>query len=224
MSGRQLALLPGLQSVAGSPCKGCPLDDGTRQKVPPHVPAKTPLLGVVGLGSGLEEQTGGAAFVGRGGEFLRRELNAVGFSAGTIKAPRAEAINVVLANLTRCRPDDNNFEGVPWKRAARHCWEYLVSDLAGKYPLLLFGTEPTQAFLRNPALRVSSARGLWYHTPEGRLVMPTWHPAYVLREVRQHGEGSVVLQQFRSDLKRMADRVLRNQPLTPPPVAVTGDP
>jgi len=201
--------------LQGAQCSGCPLDDGKRQKVAPFVPAH-PALGIVGLGSGLDEQLVGSAFVGAGGRFLREELSRAGFAAGTVEVPRDRSINVTLANLTRCRPDDGEFDSPAWRAAAKHCRRYLVEDLKGSYPLLLFGTEPSRAFLGDAKVKVSSARGLWHRTPSGRLVFITWHPAYVLRDMGDHGAASVVARQFREDLQRVAERVVDGRAGTAP--------
>lgn len=200
-----------------TPCQGCPLDDERRQKVRPVIP-RGALVCAVGLGSGLAEQNVDAPFVGEGGRFLRRELSAVGLRAGTVDAPRSERINVGFANLTRCRPDGEDFDSAAWRKAADRCRKFLDVDLAGQYPLLLLGTKPTQRLLGDVKATATRMRGLWHQTLTGRAVFVTRHPASVMREIRRAGNDCALAQQFRSDLQRMANRLLKRE--TFPRIAV----
>jgi hypothetical protein len=55
---------------------------------------------------------------------------------------------------------------------------------------------------------------MWYRTPEGRFVFPTWHPAGIMRQVNETGQAKRLIQ-FRKDLKRFADKVLGREQLPP---------
>jgi uracil-DNA glycosylase len=198
--------------VNGDPCSACPLNDGKRQKVPPFIPTQ-PLLGVVGLGSGLDEQSVLTPFVGEGGRYLRRGLCEVGLPAGRAEAPRSPDIHVAYLNLTRCRPDKGDFESREWKQAAARCWRYLDIDVAGGYPLLLLGSGPLRAFTGNAKASILHQRGLWLTLPGGRQAFAARHPAAFFKV-----EGAVRKQlesQFLIDLRRMADRVLGRETFPP---------
>lgn len=209
---RQLAVLPGLPVGGRYPCDTCPMNRPDVQKVPPAVPEK-PILGVVGLGSGLEEQHVLSPFVGKGGAFLRSELNKVGLPAGTVDNPHDPAIRLTFANLTRCRPAHGNFRSPEFFEGADRCWAFLENDLAGSYPLLALGSEPLKRLLQDKSANVSRMRGMWYRAPNGRQVFSTWHPAGIAREIDEVGPNAKKVRQFRDDLKRMADRVLGREKL-----------
>lgn len=188
------------------PCDKCPLNSPDRPKVNPIL-VPDPILGVVGLAPGETENQKLAPFVGPAGELLRTEGTKVGLPFGTTKYPFDGEIKISIANLTRCRPDNDNFDSKEWKKASGWCWKYLTKDTEGDYPLLLLGSEPLQKFLADKSARVSKLRGLWQTMSSGRQVFSTWHPAYVLREMRRVGENSTALKQFRRDLEKVADRI-----------------
>lgn len=213
---RQPQLIPELRKGGLMPCDSCPLD-GFSQKVPPFVPVD-PILGVVGLGSGLNELVVLTPFVGQGGKDLRQDLREVGLPAGYVDDPKSDDIKIAFANLTRCRPQndegDFGYQSPEWRKAADHCWSYLVPDLKGNYPLLVFGTDPMVKFMEDKSMKVFRVRGLWHKMPDGREIFCTWHPVGIRRNIRDKKSfAQVRLKQYRSDLKKVADRVLGREKL-----------
>jgi DNA polymerase len=126
-------------------------------------------LVVVGEAPGADEDASGRPFVGRAGQVLTRMLAAIGLA-------REE---VFIANVLKCRPPGNRSPG-PDEVAA--CRPYLVEQLAALRPelILALGTHAVRALLATER-GISSLRGRFTRTPEGTLVMPTFHPAYLLR-------------------------------------------
>jgi len=189
-----------------NPCDKCPLNSPDRPKISPAL-VQDPILGVVGLAPGDTENQQKIVFVGPAGQLLRSEGQRAGLPIGTTQYPLALDIKISIANLTRCQPDNDNFEDPKWKKAMGYCWKFLEHDIAGDYPLLALGSQPLQKILGDKSARVSKMRGLWHTLPSGRQIFSTWHPSYVLREVRRVGEESTALRQFRRDLQRVVDRI-----------------
>ena len=201
-----------MKKPTANPCDKCPLDSPDRPKIAPAL-VQDPILGVVGLAPGDNENQQKVVFVGPAGQLLRSEGQRAGLPIGTVEYPLASDIKISIANLTRCQPDNDNFDDPKWKKAVNYCGKFLELDIAGDFPLLLLGTQPLQKILGDKAARVSRMRGLWYTLPNGRQVFSTWHPSYVLREVRRVGEDSTALKQFKRDLQRVADRIFGREKL-----------
>ena len=126
-------------------------------------------LMVVGEGPGQEEDNLGRPFVGRAGKLLDLILESGGFSRNT---------NTYIANIVKCRPPGNRAP-LPEERDA--CRPYLLEQiqLAAPRILLLLGATAMQG-LMNPKAKIGSSRGRWFEW-EGIQVMPTYHPAALLR-------------------------------------------
>ncbi len=123
----------------------------------------------IGEGPGENEDLRGEPFVGRAGELLTKMIGAMGLSRE----------RVYIANIVKCRPP-NNRAPMPDETAA--CTPYLEQQLALVRPraIVTLGLPATQYMLqsRDPMSRL---RGRW-HTWRGIDLMPTYHPAYVLRQ------------------------------------------
>lgn len=149
-------------------CRRCRLADGRTRTVPGEGSA-TPRLVVIGEAPGAEEDRTGRPFVGRAGELLTRMLAA-------IDLPREE---VWIGNAVKCRPPENR-EPRPDEVAA--CRPFLQAQLEALGPplLLTLGSHATRLLLRTER-GITSLRGRFHESPEGWRVMPTYHPAYLLR-------------------------------------------
>ena len=122
----------------------------------------------VGEGPGADEDIQGEPFVGRAGQLLTRMIEAMGFS-------RSE---VYIANVVKCRPPGNR-DPEPDEIAA--CEPFLKAQIAAIRPrvVVALGRFAVQTLLRD-ATPVSKQRGRWREY-EGVKLMPTFHPAYLLR-------------------------------------------
>ena len=149
-------------------CKRCQLA-ATRTNVvfgegDPH--AK---LMFIGEGPGADEDRLGRPFVGKAGQLLDKMIAAMQFK-------REE---VYIANVVKCRPPGNR---VPTPDEAARCIGYLerqIRFIAPEVIVLLGATAVT--FLLDRREGITKLRGSWldYH---GIPVMPTFHPAFLLRQ------------------------------------------
>ena len=122
----------------------------------------------VGEGPGAEEDQRGEPFVGRAGQKLDEMIKAIGLT-------RAQ---VYIANIVKCRPP-NNRDPEPDEVAT--CSPYLFRQIEAIAPkvIVTLGLPAARTLL---SLRggIGAARGNW-HSFRGIPVMPTFHPAYLLR-------------------------------------------
>ena len=153
-------------AVAG--CKACRLCE-TRTKTVPGEGSPTPELVFVGEGPGADEDAQGRPFVGRAGELLTAMITAMGFSRES----------VYICNVVKCRPPGNR---LPETDEVAACAGYLVRQLELLKPKVIcsLGNTPLRALTANDKLGITSMRGQvldWRGTP----LVPTFHPAYLLR-------------------------------------------
>jgi uracil-DNA glycosylase family 4 len=108
------------------------------------------------------------AFVGPSGQLLTKMISAMGL----------ERADVHIINIIKCRPP-NNRTPLPDEVAA--CFPYLKAQIAAMRPHLIvaLGAVATKALLGQKA-GVMKLRGTW-HSFAGIPLMPTYHPAYLLR-------------------------------------------
>ena len=138
-----------------------------------HNPAAR--LVFVGEAPGADEDAQGRPFVGRAGELLTKMINAMGL--------RRE--DVFIVNMLKCRPPENR---TPNPQEIQACWNFLIRQLQILRPevIVTLGNPATQGLLNTKA-GITTLRGQWQALPEiapglgGTPVMPTFHPAYVLR-------------------------------------------
>lgn len=122
----------------------------------------------VGEAPGYEEDQQGEPFVGEAGRLLDRILFAMGLSAD----------EVYICNLIKCRPPANRD---PYANEIEACEPYLKRQLALLKPTVIvaLGRVASQSLL-GVQTPVSRLRGHWHHYADIAL-MPTFHPAYLLR-------------------------------------------
>jgi DNA polymerase len=122
----------------------------------------------IGEGPGQEEDRAGEPFVGAAGQLLTRIIAA-------IKLRREE---VYIANVVKCRPPENR---VPEPDEIATCSPFLRRQIAAIRPLFIctLGGCAAQTLLGTTE-PISRLRGRLYDY-EGVRVLPTFHPAYLLR-------------------------------------------
>lgn len=123
----------------------------------------------IGEGPGADEDRLGRPFVGKAGQLLDKMIAAMQFK-------REE---VYIANVVKCRPPGNR---VPTPEEAAHCIGYLKRQIKFIRPkvIVLLGATAV-AFLMERTEGITRLRGNWLEY-EGIPVMPTFHPAYLLRQ------------------------------------------
>jgi DNA polymerase len=122
----------------------------------------------IGEGPGAEEDATGRPFVGRAGQLLDKIIAAIGLK-------REE---VYIANIVKCRPPGNR---TPERDEVEMCEQFLFRQLAFIKPrvIVALGSPAFQCLMRTRE-SISRARGEWRDLNGVRL-MPTFHPAFLLR-------------------------------------------
>ena len=122
----------------------------------------------VGEGPGRDEDLQGEPFVGQAGKLLTRIIEA-------IQLTREE---VYIANIVKCRPPENR-NPEPDEIAA--CEPFLIRQIKAIQPKLIcaLGTFAAQTLLQTTE-KISALRGR-FHSYQGIVLMPTYHPAFLLR-------------------------------------------
>ncbi|MBD3185057.1 uracil-DNA glycosylase [Candidatus Poribacteria bacterium] len=148
-------------------CQLCPLHK-TRTNVVFGDGSEEAKLVFVGEAPGTDEDKQGKPFVGKAGQKLTQIIEAMGLS-------RPE---VYIANVLKCRPPRNRN---PKPEEIETCEPYLIAQLRLIKPRIIcaLGTFAAQTLLRSDK-RISTLRGR-FHTYQGIRLMPTYHPAYLLR-------------------------------------------
>jgi DNA polymerase len=131
----------------------------------------------VGEAPGADEDAQGLPFVGRAGQLLDRMIGAMGLSPET---------DVYVCNILKCRPPGNR-RPEPEEMAA--CFPYLHEqlDLVRPRVIVALGNTAVAALLESK-LGITKLRGQW-KLYRGTLVMPTYHPSYLLRPSPQQQEA-----------------------------------
>tara|TARA_Y100001968_G_scaffold333383_1_gene395888 strand:+ start:19128 stop:19718 length:591 start_codon:yes stop_codon:yes gene_type:complete len=126
-------------------------------------------LMLIGEAPGSEEDLLGTPFVGRSGKLLDDLLKSSGIDS------RNQAY---ICNVVKCRPPKNRR---PTKEeVAIHIpWLNQQIKLIDPFIIILLGATAVEALLGSRGA-ISSLRGTWQNW-EGRLVMPVFHPSYLLR-------------------------------------------
>lgn len=122
----------------------------------------------VGEAPGRDEDRQGLPFVGEAGQILTRLITAMGLTRE----------QVYIANLLKCRPPNNRN---PNQEELNTCTPFLLQQLEIIKPELIvaLGTFAAQYLLKDKQA-ISSLRGR-FHDFNGIPLMPTFHPAYLLR-------------------------------------------
>jgi len=122
----------------------------------------------VGEAPGMQEDIQGLPFVGRAGKLLTKIIESIGLKRK----------DVYIANILKCRPPDNRN---PLPTEILTCEEYLSKQIEFINPRVIcaLGKFAAQTLLRSTET-ISRLRGKFYDY-RGAKLMPTFHPAYLLR-------------------------------------------
>jgi uracil-DNA glycosylase family 4 len=148
-------------------CTRCQLSKGRTNIVFGVGNPKADLV-IVGEAPGRDEDIQGEPFVGQAGKLLTDILGAIGLSRS----------DVYICNVIKCRPPENR---PPETEEIEKCSPFLQAQLAAISPKLIctLGKFATQTLLQTQA-PISRLRGN-FQDYQGIPVMPTFHPAYLLR-------------------------------------------
>ncbi len=148
-------------------CQKCPLSESRTSAVPGEGNRDADLM-FVGEGPGRDEDMQGRPFVGRAGQLLTK----------IIKAMDYEREDVYITNVVKCRPPNNR---VPNPREIEECKGYLLEqiDLINPRVIVTLGNVSAHFFIPTRS-GVTALRGN-FHPFNDILVMPTFHPSYLIR-------------------------------------------
>jgi uracil-DNA glycosylase family 4 len=148
-------------------CTRCKLCKG-RQNIVFGVGNPDAKIMFIGEGPGRDEDIQGEPFVGRAGQLLTKIIEAMGYKRS----------DVYIANIVKCRPPNNRN---PEPDEVATCKPFLIRQVETIRPrvIVCLGSVATQNLLEIDA-KITGMRGKfteWQGTP----VMPTYHPAFLLR-------------------------------------------
>ena len=165
-------------------CTRCPLHQQRTHVVHTEGNRKARLM-FVGEAPGADEDIQARPFVGRAGQLLTKIIEAIGMK-------REE---VLIGNVNRCRPPGNR---APMPDEASTCKPYLLREIAVAQPevIVVLGNTAMKNLL-DTREGITRLRGI-FQDYKGIKVMPTFHPAYLLRDPSKKRETW-------EDLKKVRD-------------------
>ncbi len=173
-----------------SECRKCGLCETRTNTVFADGSPKAKLL-FIGEAPGRDEDLKGLPFVGRAGQLLDKMISAIDL--------RRE--DVYICNVLKCRPPENR---TPAPGEVEQCLPYLEQQLALVQPSLIcaLGLSAAQALLKTKS-SMGSLRGRTFEY-RGIPLIPTYHPAALLRNPSLKREAWEDMQRVRDTLKARA--------------------
>ncbi len=169
-------------------CTRCLLCEGRAQIVFGDGNPEADLM-FIGEGPGAEEDRRGLPFVGRAGELLTQMIEK------GLGIPRS---SVYICNIVKCRPPQNR---TPLADEAATCRPFLDGQISAVRPRVIVALgKPASSLLLGRDVAITRVRGIW-HEYRGVPVMPTFHPAFLLRQYTPQNRRLVW-----DDLKAALDR------------------
>ncbi len=165
-------------------CTKCPLHSSRNNTVCGEGNPDADLL-FIGEGPGAEEDAQGRPFVGRSGKLLDKQIAAMGLTRD----------DIFIANIVKCRPPSNR---VPTPDEAIACTPYLEAQIDTIQPkvIITLGATAAKLLLNESTFPITRLRGI-LRSYRGIHVIPTFHPAYLLRQYTPKNRQAVW-----SDLKQ----------------------
>ncbi len=191
------AIAAGLAEIAAEVrvCTACELHRGRTRAVPGEGPVNAEIF-FIGEGPGRNEDETGRPFVGPAGQLLEELLGAIGLTRD----------DVFIGNVVKCRPPGNR-DPRPEEIAA--CAGYLDRQLALLQPKLVatLGRFSMEKFF--PGAKITRVHGKAERQGQ-RVVIPLFHPAYVLRNTAAMPDAIRDMQRLPRLLERL-DQVLADE-------------
>jgi DNA polymerase len=157
------------------PCRRCEHLTKTRKNVVFGAGNPRAKIMFVGEAPGADEDDQGEPFVGRAGQLLTKMIEAMGLKRK----------DVYIGNILKCRPDmpaNSSGNRKPTVKEMETCLPYLRVQIQIIQPkvMVALGATAVDGLLGNLDMPMKKIRGIWQEF-EGIPVMPTYHPAYLLR-------------------------------------------
>ncbi|MBN2331762.1 MAG: uracil-DNA glycosylase [Deltaproteobacteria bacterium] len=161
------ALMAHIEKELGD-CQRCPLA-ATRTTIVFGAGSPEASLMFVGEAPGRDEDREGIPFVGRAGQLLTRIIEAINLTRD----------QVYIANILKCRPPNNRN---PENQEILQCYPFLERQIAAIQPRIIcaLGTFAAQTLLQT-SVPIGKLRGHPHQFSDQTLVIPTYHPAFLLR-------------------------------------------
>ena len=174
-------------------CTRCPLYEGRTHVVNTEGNPRARLM-FVGEAPGADEDAQARPFVGRAGQLLTKIIEAIGFKRE----------DVLIGNVNRCRPPANR---APMPDEAATCKPFLLREIAAVQPdvIVVLGNTAMKNLL-DTKTGITRLRGE-FQDFKGIKVMPTFHPAYLLRDPSKKRETWEDLKKVRDYLDSTAKRI-----------------
>ncbi len=170
-------------------CTRCKLHETRKSIVFGVGDPEAPLM-FVGEGPGEQEDLRGEPFVGRAGELLDKMIEAMGWTRQS----------VYINNIVMCRPPGNRN---PQPDEVAACKPFLEARIGAVAPRIIVALgRPAANTLLGVDAPISALRGK-FHDRNGVKVMPTFHPAYLLREPDKKREAWADLKLVMAELQRL---------------------
>jgi DNA polymerase len=155
-------------------CVKCPHLASSRRNVVFGVGSLDAELMFIGEAPGADEDEQGEPFVGKAGQLLTKIIQAMGLTRNT----------VYIGNILKCRPDTPGQSAgnrKPTPEEMKTCIPYLHEqiDLIRPKVIVALGATAVEGLL-GKTIGITRLRGNW-KTYRGTPLMPTYHPAYLLR-------------------------------------------
>jgi uracil-DNA glycosylase family 4 len=149
-------------------------------------------LRFVGEGPGYDEDVQGRPFVGRAGQLLTKIIQSIGL----------QREDVYIANIIKCRPPQNRN---PEPDEIEACHPFVLRQIQAIRPKIIcaLGTFAAQTLLKTSG-KITALRGKLFHL-DGTKVIPTYHPAYLLRNPEKKRETW-------EDMKQILALLQENEP------------
>lgn len=138
----------------------------------------------IGEAPGADEDLQGKPFVGRAGKLLTSTIEELGYKRESF----------YIANVLKHRPPENRS---PSTEEIQACSPYLIEQINIIKPKLIItlGNFSLKLLSNNLNAKITTARGIYFNSIYGYMVLPTYHPAAILRNIN-------LLEDFKRDLKK----------------------
>jgi len=155
-------------------CNACPLAQLGRNNIVFGEGNPNAKLMFIGEGPGRDEDLKGKPFIGRAGQLLSKALDALGLKRE----------DVYITNIVKCRPPGNR---TPTPLESETCKNLLLLKqikIVRPRVICTLGAAAVKGLLEQENLKISRIRGKKLDF-NGTILLPTYHPAYILRNPKE---------------------------------------
>ncbi len=150
-------------------CNNCKLREGCTQVVVSKGSEQAEIM-FIGEAPGREEDEQGVPFIGKSGELMDNIIKAAGWKRE----------DIYISNTVKCRPPGNRD---PKTEEIAQCKAWLDREITMVNPkvIICWGRIAAQTII-HPQFKITKEHGTWFADNEGRKLIATYHPAFILRK------------------------------------------